>query len=151
MLCAARARLDGVDVFIATAAVSDYRPEAPRAAKLKRSDPAAAQLALAENPDILATLSGVLRQGTTPVTIVGFAAETEDLEVHARAKLVKKGCDVVIANRVGPDAGFGGGRTEVLAVRGESASTPFGPANKPAVADFVLDQVLELRRQRERS
>ena len=147
MLSAAEAALEGVDVLIATAAVSDYRPRSPRPSKLKRSDPAASRLELVENPDILATLSAMLRRQTPSATVVGYAAETEDLATHARAKLVKKGCHVVIANRVGPNAGFGGGLTEVVAVRETGEPTAFGPADKGAVADFVLDQVLELRRQ----
>ncbi len=148
MLAAAEAAADDIDVLIATAAVSDYRPADPRPRKLKRSDPAAATLALAENPDILATLSARLRPRSASVTIVGFAAETDDVVRHAQAKLSRKGCDVVIANRVGPDRGFGAGETEVLAITASAPPVPFGPADKAGVADFVLDQVLELRRQR---
>ena len=148
MLSAARAAVDDVDVFIATAAVSDFRIAAPRGRKLKRSDPAASTLALSENPDILATLSGHLRQTRPGATVVGYAAETEDVVTNARAKLARKGCDLVIANRVGPESGFGPGKTEVAAVRAQGEAATFGPATKAEVAEFVLDQVLDVRRER---
>lgn len=145
MLAAAAAHLDGTDVFIATAAVSDYRPAQARAAKLKRSDPAATRLELAENPDVLATLAERLRRSTKRSTVVGFAAETENLIQHADAKRLKKGCDLVIANKVGPQHGFGAQQTQVVAVGPDGGATPFGPADKAAVAEFVLDQVVKLR------
>lgn len=143
MLAAGEDRIGSTDVLIATAAVSDYRPSEARPSKLKRTDPAAATLELAENPDVLATLA---KKANKKTTIVGFAAETEDVEVGARGKLRRKGCDLVIANLVGPDKGFGEGETEVIAVTA-SGATSFGPASKAAVAQFVLDQVVRLREQ----
>ena len=147
MLTASRAWLQGVDVLVASAAVSDYRPAEARTNKLKRSDPAANRLELAENPDILTLLSRDLRAQAPAATVVGFAAETEALVRNARGKLQKKGCHLIIANEVGPTRGFGGGQTQVLAVAATGDPVAFGPADKDAVADFVLDQVLELRRQ----
>ena len=147
MLATTQAWMEDIDVLIASAAVSDYRPSSPRAGKLKRSDPDAAVLRLLENPDILSTLAAELRRGPRPPTIVGFAAETDDVVKHAGAKLSRKGCDMVIGNFVGPEAGFGGGRTEVVAVFRQGEPVRFGPADKPEVAEFVLDQVLEQRRQ----
>ena len=151
MLRAAEAQVVRTDVLIATAAVSDYRPADRRTQKLKRSDPAAQRLELAENPDILATLSRRLRRERPAATVVGFAAETNDIVRHARGKLARKGCDIVIANEVGRALGFGAGQTNVLAVRADGDPQPFGPADKSAVAEFVLDQVVELRRQRKGS
>lgn len=146
MLDAARGALARTDVFVASAAVSDFRPSRPSDTKLKRSAPQAQRLDLTENPDVLATFTQELRaRGGRPATVVGFAAETEAVEENARGKLEKKGCDLVIGNVVGPDRGFGAGKTQVVAVPKRGPVTPFGPANKAEVAEFVLDQVVKLR------
>lgn len=151
MLAAARTVLPRADALIAAAAVSDFRPEAPQLAKLKRQNAGARTLTLVENPDVLATLALALetRQGK-PAVIVGFAAETEDLERNAAEKLARKRCDLVIANLVGKAAGFGPEATRVLAVRTPAFGppVPFGPASKADVAQFVLDQVLCVRKQK---
>ncbi|MCC7385611.1 MAG: bifunctional phosphopantothenoylcysteine decarboxylase/phosphopantothenate--cysteine ligase CoaBC [Deltaproteobacteria bacterium] len=141
MLEAAGAVIDQTDVLIGAAAVSDYRPAHAVTAKLKRSDPRAKVIELVENPDLLATLSARLRQRDPRAVVVGFAAETEAVEENARLKLQKKGCDLVIGNRVGPDAGFGPGYTEVIAVRPGEPPVAFGPAPKARIAEFVLDRV----------
>jgi phosphopantothenoylcysteine decarboxylase/phosphopantothenate--cysteine ligase len=149
MFAASRAAVEGggriADVFVATAAVSDYRPAEAFDAKLKRSDPRAQVLALAENVDILATLAPMVR--ARGGLVVGFAAETNDVERYARDKLERKGCDLVIANRVGVDVGFGPGQTEVLAVAPGRAALSFGPASKADVADFVVDQISAIGRR----
>lgn len=148
MLRAGEQQLEQTDVLVATAAVSDFRPAEPWAQKLKRSAPEAHTLNLVENPDILRTLSSALRaRGERPATVVGFAAETEAMEDNARGKLERKGCDLVIGNIVGPNQGFGSGETQVLAVGREGASRAFGPASKADVAEFVLDQVVRVRKQ----
>lgn len=152
MLAACEAVVDagGVQVMIAGAAVSDFRPAAPRGSKLKRSAADASTLTLVENPDVLATIASKMRAtSSVPVVVVGFAAETENAEAHAREKLAKKKCDVVIANVVGRSVGFGGGETEVLAVFADVSRgvKRFGPAGKAAVAQFVLDQVIEVEEQ----
>jgi phosphopantothenoylcysteine decarboxylase/phosphopantothenate--cysteine ligase len=146
MLEASHDALPATDVFIATAAVSDFRPQRAWDQKLKRSAPEAQTLALSENPDVLATVSAALRaRSGRPATVVGFAAETEAVEDNARQKLARKGCDLVIGNEVGPAAGFGAGQTRVLAVAPGRPAVPFGPALKGDVAEFVLDQVLRVR------
>jgi phosphopantothenoylcysteine decarboxylase/phosphopantothenate--cysteine ligase len=98
---AVQERVADCDIFIAVAAVADYRPDAVAPHKLKKS---AAQmtLALTRNPDILA---GVAALPAAPFT-VGFAAETDALEDNARAKRVAKSIDMIAANRVGEGAGF---------------------------------------------
>lgn len=144
MLEATARAIEGVDVLIATAAVSDFRPAEAQASKLKRSDPRARMLLLEENPDVLAALAPRVKDEGV---VVGFAAETDAVEQNARAKLHAKGCDVVIGNVVGPGVGFGAGETSVIAVRASSA-TSFGPASKAAVAEFVLDQVAEILGER---
>ena len=96
------AEAGSADVFIATAAVADYRVAEPLAHKHKRTQ-GPLRLELVQNPDILAEVAA-LPDG--PFTL-GFAAETDDLERHAREKLERKGVDMIAANRVGPGLGFG--------------------------------------------
>lgn len=93
--------LDGVDVFIATAAVSDYRPETVDKQKIKKQS-ASLQVSLIRNPDILAD---VAKQETSPFC-VGFAAETEQLKDYALAKLHNKQLDMIAANPVNDGLGF---------------------------------------------
>jgi phosphopantothenoylcysteine decarboxylase/phosphopantothenate--cysteine ligase len=140
MLHATESVIDSADVFIAAAAVSDFRLSEPSTQKLKRNQAGAMTLNLVENPDILATLSPRVKDGV----VVGFAAETEDIEANARVKLERKGCDFVVANQVGPAQGFGPGETEVLLVQEDAETLPFGPASKSKVAGFVLNQVVKL-------
>lgn len=91
----------GVDVFIATAAVADYRPEHPKQEKIKK-DNEKLVLALVKNPDILAT---VAKLPNKPYT-VGFAAETQNLKQHAQTKLEQKKLDMIAANKVSQSEGF---------------------------------------------
>ncbi len=90
------------DIYIGAAAVGDYRPAEVADRKLKKHDGAALELRLAENPDILATLAA---QTVRPF-LVGFAAETHDVEHYARDKLKRKGLDMIAANQVGSGLGF---------------------------------------------
>lgn len=101
------------DIVIAAAAVADWRPASPTAHKLKKRETSstAPTLALVENPDILATVSQ--RGAGRPALVVGFAAETDDLLPHARAKLDAKGCDIIVANDVSADGVMGGDRNTV--------------------------------------
>ncbi|MBX3691450.1 bifunctional phosphopantothenoylcysteine decarboxylase/phosphopantothenate--cysteine ligase CoaBC [Dokdonella sp.] len=89
------------DIFVSAAAVGDYRPAEPSALKLKKTG-ASRALELVQNPDILAEVG---RLAPRPL-LVGFAAETDDLELHARDKLERKGLDLIAANRVGENLGF---------------------------------------------
>ncbi len=98
---AAHAHLDGVDVFIAAAAVSDYRPAAPQTQKIKKND-ASLSIELVRTKDILASVAE-LEHG--PFT-VGFAAETNNVQDYALSKLANKRLDMIIANKVGEDSGF---------------------------------------------
>ena len=111
MLAAVEAALPA-DVAVCAAAVGDWRvaDEAPH--KMKKDGGAPPALKLAENPDILARLSapGPLR----PKLVVGFAAETENLEAYAAAKRARKGCDWIVANNVGGTGIMGGDENEVL-------------------------------------
>jgi phosphopantothenoylcysteine decarboxylase/phosphopantothenate--cysteine ligase len=104
MLAAVEQHLAGVDIFIAAAAVADYRPRQVASDKIKKQQ-ASLTLELERTPDILA---GV-KQSRPGLFCVGFAAETTDLEQHARDKLTQKKLDMVVANWVGPAAPSTGG------------------------------------------
>jgi phosphopantothenoylcysteine decarboxylase/phosphopantothenate--cysteine ligase len=103
-----------VDAAVCVAAVADWRADEVFGVKLKKRKDGPPVLRLVENPDILATIaaSGPNR----PKLVVGFAAETGDLELHARAKLARKGCDWIVANNVADDGIMGGDENEVLLV-----------------------------------
>jgi len=90
------------DAFIGVAAVADYRPVSPSADKIKKEGRPVWNLELERNPDILADVAGL---DPRPL-VVGFAAETGRVEENARAKLESKGLDMIVANRVGENAGF---------------------------------------------
>jgi phosphopantothenoylcysteine decarboxylase/phosphopantothenate--cysteine ligase len=96
-----------VDVGVFTAAVADWRPETMLNNKMKkRAGGNPPEIKLAQNPDILATLS---KGAKRPSLVVGFAAETENVVAHAKEKLAHKGCDWIVANDVSPHTGIMGG------------------------------------------
>lgn len=101
MLDATHEHVPGADIFIAAAAVADYRPAMTAEQKIKKRDDAM-DLRLVRCPDILASVAAL----DDPPFTVGFAAETEDVESNARAKLESKHLDMIVANRVGDDEGF---------------------------------------------
>jgi phosphopantothenoylcysteine decarboxylase/phosphopantothenate--cysteine ligase len=106
MLDAVEAALPA-DIAVFAAAVADWRVAAPAHHKIKKGDAGAPALTLTENPDILAAVAK--RAAGRPGLVVGFAAETENIVENARAKLAKKGCDLIVANDVTPDLGVMGG------------------------------------------
>jgi phosphopantothenoylcysteine decarboxylase/phosphopantothenate--cysteine ligase len=107
MLAAVREALPA-DIAIFAAAVADWRVEAAAQKLKKTAGKAPAALTLTENPDILATVAGMT--SGRPAFVVGFAAETESVVEHARAKLRRKGCDLIVANDVSLDgSGVAGG------------------------------------------
>jgi phosphopantothenoylcysteine decarboxylase/phosphopantothenate--cysteine ligase len=110
------------DIAIFAAAVADWRVAEESAAKMKKGTSGPPQLALVENPDILASVAG--RKTGRPKLVVGFAAETQDVVENARAKLARKGCDLVIANDVSPATGImGGGCNSVHIVSKQGVDT----------------------------
>src|SRR6478752_2468305 len=148
------------DVVVMAAAPADFRPAHYSEAKIKKTfagddpdqDTSAPTIELVRNPDVLAGLVAARGSGTSPV-IVGFAAETGDathtvLE-HARAKLERKGCDVMVANEVGVDKTFGQDSTSVhILRRGSDAVTDAGPASKEEVAATVWDVIQDVLQPR---
>ncbi|MDJ0683959.1 MAG: bifunctional phosphopantothenoylcysteine decarboxylase/phosphopantothenate--cysteine ligase CoaBC [Alphaproteobacteria bacterium] len=101
-----------VDVAICAAAVADWRVAEAGDQKIKKTSGALPSLSLAENPDILATLSK--HPDRRPELVIGFAAETEAVVAQASEKRLRKGCDWIVANDVSAEAGvFGGGENQV--------------------------------------
>ena len=128
---------EGADVVIMAAAVSDYRPETVSAGKIKKGA-AAMTLRLAANPDILARL-GKSKKGRQ--VLVGFAAETSNLEENAIKKLRGKGLDLIAANPVGGDTGFGSAYN-VLKVYGPGGlMLDTGRVTKEAAAAKLIDLI----------
>ncbi len=119
MLAACEAALPS-DVAVMVAAVADWRPSATAETKLKKDKTGLPAIALRENPDILATLSTLGKK--RPKLVIGFAAETDHVEEHARAKITKKGCDWIVANDVSGDV-MGGAENQVLLITKASAET----------------------------
>jgi phosphopantothenoylcysteine decarboxylase/phosphopantothenate--cysteine ligase len=130
------------DVVVMAAAVADFRPVSVEGQKLKKAA-GVPEIRLEPTVDILAGLGAAKRPGQT---LVGFAAETTDVEAHARAKLEAKGADLLVANDVSaPDVGFEHDTNAVVihSATGPDVAVPL--AHKAAVADAVLDSVLAHR------
>jgi phosphopantothenoylcysteine decarboxylase / phosphopantothenate---cysteine ligase len=106
MMAAVEAHLPA-DVAVFCAAVADWRVAREGEQKLKKGGDGPPALGLVENPDILATIAR--RNDGRPGLVIGFAAETENVVEHAKAKLARKGCDWIVANDVGAASGIAGG------------------------------------------
>jgi phosphopantothenoylcysteine decarboxylase / phosphopantothenate---cysteine ligase len=138
MLSAAEAALP-VDVAVCAAAVADWRVDAVANEKLKKQEGRIPSLSLVENPDVLATLARHSKK--RPRLVIGFAAETENLLAHARAKLKSKGCDWIVANDVSPETGvFGGTHNQVHLVTASGVES-WPPLSKEAVADGLVRKI----------
>jgi phosphopantothenoylcysteine decarboxylase/phosphopantothenate--cysteine ligase len=101
MLTAVLKEVDGADIFVSTAAVADYRPAAPPEHKIKKTTEKLA-VEMERTVDVIATVAARPRRPF----VVGFAAETENVEQNARAKMLKKGLDMIAANEVGHAKAF---------------------------------------------
>ncbi len=141
MLAAALDEVEGADIFIAAAAVADYRPASVAEQKIKKNDDDM-YLQLVKNPDIVATIAALPHR---PLT-VGFAAETENLEHYATKKLHKKNLDLVIANDVSDTTiGFNSEDNRVLLVQpGSSKALP--TMNKNLLANKLIEHIAALLR-----
>ncbi len=137
MLEAVEGALDGCDIFIAAAAVADYRPAAPAREKIKKKEERLA-LPLDRTEDILATVAA----RTPRPFCVGFAAETERVEAHAREKLARKGLDLIAANRVGPNLGFDRD-DNALTLIWNDGERPLPRAPKRELARQLMETVIE--------
>ena len=134
-------RARAADVVVMAAAVADYRPLERLTSKRRKTRTLTVELV--ENPDVLAELGAVRRPGQV---LVGFAAETDDVLAAGRAKLARKGCDLLVVNEVGGDGhptGFEGdsNAATILGSDGTAREVPLG--TKDALADVVWDLVGE--------
>ena len=138
MLAAAMQHADACDIFIATAAVVDYRPSEVARRKIKK-DAATMTLPLTRNPDILASVAAL---ENAPFT-VGFAAETDDLEGYARGKLMAKSLNMIAANSVGGlDSAFDAD-DNALQVYWPGGEASIARNNKNTVARDLLELIAQ--------
>jgi phosphopantothenoylcysteine decarboxylase/phosphopantothenate--cysteine ligase len=130
------------DVIVMTAAVADFRPVTRSGEKIKKDGRLPEPIVLAENPDILADLAARrATHGPAGQVVVGFAAETDpDLDV-ARAKLARKGCDLLVVNPVGYGRGFGNADNEAVVLGADGTVTPIPLRSKDGLASAVWDLV----------
>lgn len=140
MYQAALSEVDRAEVVVKAAAPADYRPARTAKHKIKKGK-GPMMLELKRTRDILSALGR--RRGKR--LLVGFAAETKDLEKNAREKLIKKHLDLCVANPVGASgAGFGADTNKGMLLYREGRGEAFGPMTKVALADFLLDRILNL-------
>jgi phosphopantothenoylcysteine decarboxylase/phosphopantothenate--cysteine ligase len=138
MLAACEAALPA-DIAVCVAAVADWRPANEDVRKIKKGEAGPAPIALVENPDILAALSNGARR---PKLVVGFAAETNDVEANAKAKLAKKGCDWIVANDVSVEGTMGGDDNAVSLVTAAGIE-PWEAMSKAEVARRLAARIAE--------
>ena len=127
-----------MDLFVAAAAVADYRPQAVLADKLKK-DADTLTITLARNPDILAEVAGLTPRPFT----VGFAAETGDVETKARAKRARKGIDIIVANPIDEaGVGFAGDDNRVILIDKDHAGA-WTAAPKTEIARALVREIIK--------
>ncbi|SNS18440.1 Phosphopantothenate-cysteine ligase /Phosphopantothenoylcysteine decarboxylase [Actinomadura meyerae] len=129
----------GADAVVMAAAVADFRPSGYRASKIKKAEGAEPEpIRLVKNPDILAELGRDRRPGQV---IVGFAAETDDVLANGRAKLARKGSDLLVVNQVGENLTFGRPDNEAVILGADGSQTEVPRGAKDALAEVVWDLV----------
>jgi len=128
-----------VDVAVMTAAVADWRVDDVASGKIKKAPGGPPMLSLIENPDILAAVSSA--KAKRPRLVIGFAAETSDLEAQARAKLSRKGCDWIVGNDVSDEVFGSDGNAVTLITRGGAETWP--RQSKTAVARALAARIAE--------
>ena len=132
---------ESCDVFIMSAAISDFRPREMSASKLKKGkDESLSTLDLVQNPDILKGLGERFGEAQRPIR-VGFALETDDLLEAAKSKLESKGAHVIVGNLASD--GIGGDDNEAIIVDDAGKVVRTGPISKASLADQILDLVIE--------
>ena len=146
MLTAVEAALP-TDIAIFAAAVADWRVMREGTQKMKKTSAGLPSLGLVENPDILATIAK-LKQNRPPL-VIGFAAETEHLIDHALSKLLRKGCDWIVANDVSPAGGVMGGNRNTVhllmknADGGDAKIESWPAMGKDKVADALVARIAQ--------
>ncbi|MFD8693425.1 bifunctional phosphopantothenoylcysteine decarboxylase/phosphopantothenate--cysteine ligase CoaBC [Kitasatospora purpeofusca] len=133
---------EDADAVVMAAAVADFRPAAYAAGKIKKVEGVEpAPVALVRNPDVLAELSA--HRTRSGQLVVGFAAETDNVLANGRAKLARKGCDLLVVNEVGDGKAFGQDVNEAVVLGADGTETPVPVGPKEALADVVWDLVAE--------
>ena len=139
MLAACLHEVSRADIFIACAAVADYRPATIAEQKIKKSQNTM-QVTMTRNPDIVATIAALADRPY----VIGFAAETENLLAHARDKRQRKNLDMIIANNVAdPSIGFNSDSNAVTVIDSKDQATEIAPADKNQLADSIIQLVAE--------
>jgi len=129
------------DIAVMVAAVADWRVATPHAEKIKKQPgEGPPPLMLSENPDILKTVG---HHAKRPTVVVGFAAETQDVENNGRVKLEKKGADLIVANDVSPETGIMGGTTNSVKLITADGITAWPELSKDDVADRLAGWIAE--------
>ena len=127
------------DAAVFAAAVADWRVANAASSKMKKDGKGSLPaLEFAENPDILAGVSQ-LKKGR-PGLVVGFAAETNDVIEHAKAKRLRKGCDWIVANDVSPETGIMGGTENVVTLLTDAGAEDWPRMSKEAVAEALASR-----------
>jgi phosphopantothenoylcysteine decarboxylase/phosphopantothenate--cysteine ligase len=129
------------DVAIFAAAVADWAVAAPDTQKIKKAKNGTPTLTLVENPDILATVAHLKTR--RPKLVIGFAAETENVIAHAKAKLRSKGCDWIVANDVSPQSGVMGGDRNTVHLVTDNGVESWPSQSKEDVARELIVRVAE--------
>lgn len=133
------------DICVCAAAVSDWTPLSPAPQKIKKkNETSEPDLKLTQNPDILKTISNHAKR---PKLVVGFAAETENVQEHAKQKLIKKGCDWIIANQVGRDENgkektFGSDQNQIYFVTHNDIDE-WNRAQKTEIAKNIVHKIIK--------
>jgi len=126
-------------VAVFAAAVADWRTASSSREKIKKSGKAAPELALVENPDILAKVAH--RKSARPELVIGFAAETANVVEHAKLKLARKGCDWILANDVSPETGIMGGDSNTIHLVTAKGIEHWPPQSKTEVAAMLIERI----------
>jgi phosphopantothenoylcysteine decarboxylase/phosphopantothenate--cysteine ligase len=133
------------DILVMAAAVADFAPKRPSAKKIKRQGPGL-QVDLVPNPDIVAEV-GEMPDEVRPF-LIGFAAESDDLEANARSKLRDKGLDLIVGNTVGgPFDAIGSDENKVTVFGVEGALTDWPMLPKRQVAERLWDLIVDRYRK----
>ena len=138
MLAAVEAALPA-DVAIFAAAVADWRVATSSDEKIKKGKGQPMTLSLVENPDILRTVANAGPR--RPPLVIGFAAETEKVVEHAKAKLASKGCDWIVANDVSPATGIMGGDRNAVHIVTAAGVESWPDLDKSEVARKLVEQI----------
>jgi phosphopantothenoylcysteine decarboxylase/phosphopantothenate--cysteine ligase len=137
------------DIAVFAAAVADWRVDKPNAGKIKKQAGVLPRLSFVENPDILSTIAH--KTSGRPRLVIGFAAETDHIIEHAKAKLARKGCDWILANDVSTETGVMGGDRNTVHLVTATGVESWPPQSKEEVAQALVARIAETVAGAERS